>query len=102
MISTYQLKLINIIRITICIILISNYMKIIGLMGVKGSGKSTGSDYLISNYQYKEVAFADPLKKACQALFLFTDEQLYGTQEEKERADPRWFNCSPRTVMQFI
>jgi hypothetical protein len=71
-------------------------------MGIKGSGKSTGSNYLISNYQYQEVAFADPLKKACQALFLFSDEQLYGTQEQKEAADPRWFNCSPRTIMQFI
>uniref|UniRef100_A0A6C0C5R7 Deoxynucleotide monophosphate kinase n=1 Tax=viral metagenome TaxID=1070528 RepID=A0A6C0C5R7_9ZZZZ len=77
-------------------------MKIIGLMGVKGSGKSTGSEYLISKYQYKEVAFADPLKKACQALFLFGDEQLFGTQEQKETGDPRWFNCSPRTAMQFV
>src|SRR5688572_22805430 len=77
-------------------------MKIIGLMGVKGSGKSTGSDYLIANYKYKEVAFADPLKKACQELFLFSDEQLYGTQKQKETADPRWFNCSPRTAMQFV
>jgi len=77
-------------------------MKIIGLMGLKGSGKSTGSNYLIDKYQYTEVAFADPLKKACQELFLFTDDQLYGTQEQKEADDPRWFNCSPRTVMQFV
>lgn len=77
-------------------------MKIIGLLGPKQCGKTTFAEYLVSKYQYTETYFSDSLKKACQALFLFSDDQLYGTQEQKETPDPRWFGCSPRTAMQFV
>lgn len=77
-------------------------MVLIGLLGTKGSGKSTGANYLVSKFGFIEKSFADCLKKICQELFLFSDDQLYGTQEQKETPDPRWFNCSPRSAMQFI
>jgi len=75
---------------------------LVGIMGRKGSGKDTCADYLVKQYGFVKKSFADPLKKVCQELFLFTNEQLYGTLEQKETPDPRWFNCSPRTAMQFV
>jgi hypothetical protein len=49
-----------------------------------------------------EKSFAEPLKKACQELFLLDDQQLFGTQEQKEELDTRWFGNSPRKILQFV
>lgn len=86
---------------------------LIGFMGIKGSGKDTCADYLVENYcsvelnptsndLLKKKSFADPLKKACRELFLFTNDQLYGTQTMKETPDPRWFGCTPRLALQYV
>lgn len=75
-------------------------MVLIGLMGVKGSGKSTCARYLVENYNFTEKSFADCLKKACQEIFLLSDEQINGSK--KEEPDSRWFNCSPRKMLQFV
>jgi hypothetical protein len=75
---------------------------LVGFMGAMGSGKTTAANFMINEYGYVEKAFADPLKRACKELFLFTDDQLYGTQAQKEEADNRWFGCSARTAMQFV
>jgi len=71
-------------------------------MGIKGSGKDTCADYLVNQYGFQKKSFADPLKRACQELFLFNEEQVYGTQEQKETPDPRWFGCTPRLALQFV
>lgn len=71
-------------------------------MGTKGSGKDTCGDYLIDQYGFSKKSFADPLKRACQELFLFSHEQVFGTQEQKETPDMRWFNCTPRTALQYV
>jgi hypothetical protein len=73
---------------------------LIAFTAFKGSGKDTCADYLVEKYGYTKVAFADPLKKILQIMFMFTDEQLFGT--EKELKDNRWFGCTPRTTMQYI
>lgn len=75
---------------------------IIGLLGTIGSGKTTAASYLVDNYQFTEEMFADPLKKACKEMFLLSDDQLYGTQEQKQEADERWFGASPRQILQFV
>lgn len=77
-------------------------MTLIGLIGKSGSGKSTTASLLTRNYGFVEIAFADPLKEACQKLFLLSDQQINGTLEDKETPDPRWFNCTPRRMFQFI
>lgn len=74
----------------------------IGIIGLKGSGKTTVATYLTGKYQFTNKSFADPLKKACKELFLFDDDQLNGTLEQKETSDPRWFGCSPRKAMQYV
>ena len=77
-------------------------MVLVGIMGVKGSGKSTGAEFLVNNYGFVEKSFADCLKKACKELFLLSDDQVFGTQEQKETPDPRWFGCTPRKMLQFV
>lgn len=77
-------------------------MVLIGLIAGKGSGKTTAAIYLTNELNFIEKSFADPLKKACQELFLFTNEQVNGTQEQKETPDPEWYNCTPRKVLQYV
>ena len=75
--------------------------RIIGLLGPAGSGKSTVSNYLISKYGGKVYTLAAPLKEIVGRAFNLTDEQLYGTQEQKETVDLR-YNVSPRWLFQRI
>ena len=77
-------------------------MVLIGLMGCKGSGKTLGAEYLKQQYGFVEKSFAECLKRAFQQLFLLSDEQVFGTQEQKETPDPRWFGCTPRKMLQFV
>lgn len=75
---------------------------LVGLMGIKKCGKSAAAEYLVEKHEFEEISFSSPLKKALKELFLFEDHQVYGTQEQKETSDSRWFNCSPRKIMQFV
>lgn len=75
---------------------------LITFSGAKNSGKTTCTEYLVNKYGFVTVAFADPLKLALKELFMFTDDQLYGSLEQKESADYRWFGASPRQIMQFV
>ena len=77
-------------------------MALIGLLGIKGSGKSTAADYLVKKHNYTPKCFADCLKYACQELFLLNHDQTFGTQEQKETPDLRWYGCTPRKMMQFV
>jgi hypothetical protein len=76
-------------------------MMIVALSGRKGSGKSALSDAFEATCKgsVTRLSFAEPLKEALKPLFLFTDEQLYGS--EKEDVDPRW-GVSPRCIMQHL
>jgi hypothetical protein len=73
---------------------------IIGITGKIGSGKSTTADYIVSKYGYTEYSMASPLKEIGR-IFGFTDEQLYGTQEQKLQIHPHW-GISARTFLQKI
>jgi len=72
---------------------------LIGFSGRKRSGKDTGGDYLIEKYGYIQYSFAGPLKRACQEIFMFTDEQTEG--HDKEKYDDRW-NITARKVFQIF
>ena len=72
---------------------------IIGLSGKKQSGKDTVAMHLTEEYGFVRYAFADPIKKACQVIFGFTDAQCWG--DEKEIVDSYW-NITPRKVFQIF
>ena len=74
---------------------------LIGLTGVKNSGKSTISSFLVQNYEFEEFAFADPLKRACMEIFNLSEEQVFGNFKCKETIDTYWM-VSPRVILQTI
>jgi hypothetical protein len=57
-------------------------MKVIGLTGKSGSGKSTAASYLIEEYGYQLIKFADPLKDMLRVIGLGYYE-LEGDGKEK-------------------
>ena len=73
--------------------------QIIGITGRKFNGKDTLGNYLVNNYNYMKLSYAEPIKEISRILFGFNDEQLYGGL--KEIIDENW-NTSPRTIMQFL
>lgn len=59
------------------------------LFGVKGSGKDTAADQIVKWWERNgmhKASFADPLKRAAQVMFGFSDEVLWGAS--KLRATP--------------
>lgn len=62
----------------------------IGFLARAGHGKSAAAKYLVENYDAKIVSLAGPLKRVAKAVMKFSDEQLYGTQDQKEAMDPRY------------
>jgi len=74
---------------------------VVGLLARAGHGKTTLARYLEARYKVKIVSLASPLKKIAKAVFSFTDEQLYGTQAQKEAIDPR-YGFSPRIALQRL
>lgn len=75
-------------------------MLIIGLVGSKGVGKDTTADYLVAKYGFTKTAFADPLKKTCEAL-LGIDAKYFTDPLLKEQIVPQW-DVTPRYVMQRL
>lgn len=71
----------------------------IGIAGRARSGKDAIAEILVRRFGFVRLAFADPLKDACAAIFGFTKDQLYGDQ--KEKPDPFW-DDTPRKVLQLV
>lgn len=55
---------------------------VIGLTGKMGAGKDTVADYLVENYGFTKVGFADALYTAVSTLFDITREQAERFKEE--------------------
>jgi hypothetical protein len=72
---------------------------ILGLGYKARSGKDTVANYLVKNFGFKRIAFADPLKRGCMEIFGFSEEQVFG--ELKETVDPYW-GFSPRYALQKV
>ena len=58
---------------------------------LKGSGKNTAADLIKELVPGAvDIAFADPMKEFCQEVFDFSDEQLWGRSEAREKPDKRY------------
>lgn len=66
---------------------------IIALSAEANSGKDTVADHLCKKHGFVKIAFADPLKRICQQVYAFSDEQLWGPSEMRNAPDSRY----PRT-----
>jgi hypothetical protein len=73
---------------------------LIGVTGRKRSGKDTIGQYLVDDYGFVRIAFADALKDACINVFGFSREQVYG-DELKEQIDEYWQH-TPREILQKV
>ena len=76
-------------------------VKIIGIVGPIGSGKSCVGEYLVNKYNFKEYSFADSLKKSICSLYGINKHLLYGTQTDKELHIPYW-DTNGRKLCQTI
>ncbi len=71
---------------------------IIGLSGLKGSGKSTVAKYLCEHHNFIEFSFAAPIKQGLIEMLDLTSEQVL---VDKETPDAFW-GVTPRKLMQVI
>lgn len=63
---------------------------ILGISGFAGCGKDTLADHLVAEHGFTKLSLADPMKRLCQRIFGFTDEQLWGASQFREEPDQRW------------
>ena len=75
---------------------------LIGILGVAGAGKDATADILTKKHGFCRVALADELKRTAQRWYEFTDTQLWGPSEERNKPDPRYGDLSPRKVLQTL
>jgi len=61
----------------------SEVTMIIGITGCKGVGKDTVGQYLVDNYEFTRLAFADKLKEAVGNLFDLTTERVDDLKNSK-------------------
>jgi ABC-type oligopeptide transport system ATPase subunit len=62
-----------------------NKQNLIGLVGKAQSGKSTVANYLVEKYNFKKVAFADPLKEMLLRAGMCSREELYDKKTDQSR-----------------
>lgn len=73
---------------------------IVGITGFIGSGKDTAAEYLIGNYGFKGIKFADGIKDMMRALGLTTQE--LEDRVLKEQPHPLLCGRTPRYAMQKL
>jgi hypothetical protein len=74
---------------------------LIAVCAPKQAGKDTTVDYLINKKGFTRYAFADPIKRGMREMLGFTDEQLWGSDAQKEAIDDFW-GISARRMLQLV
>ena len=75
-------------------------MRLIGLTGRAGAGKSTVATHLVRAHGFYEVALAEPLRAALMMMFGLSEDDLLD-RARKEAVIP-WIGVSPRRLMQTL
>lgn len=68
---------------------------IICFNGKKGTGKDLLADYLVNKYKFVKIENAKIIKDIAKIMFGFSNNELYGSQEEKETIN-NTYGLSPR------
>jgi len=63
---------------------------LIGFSGLANSGKDTCADYLAENYEFAKISLADPIKRMVMEIYDFSEEQLWGPSENRNKPDKRY------------
>lgn len=63
---------------------------IVGLSGQAGAGKDTVADFLVEHHGFVKIALADPIKRAAMEWWDFTEDQLWGPSEMRNKPDERY------------
>ena len=87
-------------------------MKLVALVGFKGSGKDSAGSYLVENHGFVSFSFAESLKDALSSIFCWDRELLEGKTEEsriwRESVDNWWAeklempDLTPRKALQMV
>lgn len=65
-----------------------------GTQRIMGSGKDTVADFFEKYYGFVKIALADPIKRQVKQTYDFSNQQLWGPSEERNKIDPRYGKCS--------
>ena len=81
--------------------------RLIGICGAAGSGKSTVAKFLVDQYGFDRLRFADGLKRMSAALFEvvgFEQDEIHRMLEGdlKQVRFPELMHASPRDIMQTL
>lgn len=76
-------------------------LPVIGIAGAARTGKDTAANLLVAALGLKKVAFADPLKRAARDIYDFSDEQLWGPSEHRDKPDRRYIRLDARACERF-
>jgi hypothetical protein len=58
--------------------------------GSAGAGKDVAANRLVTLHHFTPLSFADPLKRILKDVFDFSDDQLWGPSENRNKEDPRY------------
>jgi dephospho-CoA kinase len=84
---------------------------IIGIIGLRGSGKDTVANHLVEKHNFEKDSFAKSLKDATAAIFGWDREMLEGgtpeARDKREMTDEWWSermgrHITPRSVLQQL
>lgn len=73
----------------------------IGVTGFKRHGKDTVARWLVDEYGFERIAFADALKDACSAAFGI-DRAIFDDDERKELPSEMYPDWTHRLIMQYV
>ena len=75
-------------------------MRLIGLTGRAGAGKSTVADHMVLRHGFVQMALADPIRCGLQAMFGLAPQDL--DERARKEAPVDWLGVSPRRLMQTL
>lgn len=72
-------------------------LNVVGISGQAGAGKDEVAKRLVSHHQFVQISLADPLKRFASQVFAFSDTQLWGPSEHRNKHDKRYTSYGQKT-----